>query len=94
MTYKIKKGHDLKTRSWPFFYRFFARVKVTRKKASGGQEINPLDPRYVSMTGQRPVMLTIKTCLATFGKRLAPGRATGGYTFTALVFYNLWLKWA
>ena len=26
-------------------------VKATKRHASGGQEINPLDPRYVSMTG-------------------------------------------
>ena len=58
-------------------------VKVTRKRASGGQEINPLDPRFVTGTDQRSVPVTVKVCLATFYKRLAPGRAAGGYTLTA-----------
>ena len=53
-------------------------VKVTRKMASGGQEINPLDPRCVIVTDLWSVTITIKSYLATFCKRLAPGRATGG----------------
>ena len=47
-------------------------VKVTQKQASGGQEINPLDPRLVTMTGLWPVMVTIKVCLANF-RRIASG---------------------
>ncbi len=53
-------------------------VKVIKKHASGGQGINFLDPRFVTMTGLWPVMVTIKFYLPTFYKMLAPGRATGG----------------
>ena len=38
---------------------------MTKKHASGGQEINPLDPRFVTVTGLWPVTVTIKNCLAT-----------------------------
>ena len=64
-------------------------VKVTKKHASGGQEINPLDPRYVTMTGLWPVVVTTKACLATFCKRLAPSRATEGKRSPPNL---LWLK--
>ena len=40
-------------------------VKVTKELASGGQGINPLDPRLVTVTGLWPVTVTIKICLAT-----------------------------
>ncbi len=58
-------------------------IKVTKKHASGGQGINSLDPTCVTVTDQRSVTVTIKTCLATFCKRLAPGRAAGGSAFHA-----------
>ncbi len=55
-------------------------VKVgVKSRASGGQEINPLDPRFVTMT------VTIKIRLATFCERLAPGRATGGFFMSRFV---------
>ncbi len=47
-------------------------VKVTKKHASGGQGINPLAATLVPMTGQRPVMGTIKICLATVTKGWLP----------------------
>ena len=35
-------------------------VKVGKKIASGGQEINPLDPKYVTVTDRWFVTVTIK----------------------------------
>ena len=47
-------------------------VKVIKKHASGGQGINPLDPKYVTVTDRWSVTVTIKTCLATFPKGWLP----------------------
>ena len=38
-------------------------VKVTKKHASGGQGIHPLDPRLVTVTGLWPIIFTIKSFL-------------------------------
>ncbi len=43
-------------------------VKVTKKHASGGQGINPLDPRFVTVMDQGSITVTVNVCLATFSK--------------------------
>ena len=41
-------------------------VKVgVKSRASGGQRINPLDPRFVTVTDLWSVTVTIKACLAS-----------------------------
>ncbi len=47
-------------------------VKVTRKRASLGQEINPLDPRFVTETDLWAASVTVKVCLATVSKGWLP----------------------
>ncbi len=57
-----------------------SRIKVTKNKAFGGQEINPLDPRFVTVTDQRSVTVIIKACLES--PPLCTGKKSAGDTPT------------